>query len=417
MSKIKKHSSPTPHLLNINKMFTYFSVKSLDTHKEIYYIIDVDISTPTSQVLKFDKERCFCMSNGKLSPRKQQILKAIVDAHISHGEPVGSKYLSSDNRISASSATIRNEMAELEAMGYLVQPHTSAGRVPSVLGYRYYVDALVNQYNETRNEIDEINERLRYKLTEMDQILAEASHLASSFTDYTGIAFKTGAGKARISRFDAVYISTHSFHLVLTFPGDMVKSKTVTLPSTVSREDVFKFTEAANIYLANLTSDEITMPIIMKLEAIMGGSFPMVHPAIKAIYEAMSELDMAEIKVEGVNKLLKYPEYSDVSKLRDLLGVLEEKDKLLDVISSKTTNEDGINVYIGTEGDGGAMSDTSLIFRNITVGGKRVAIGVIGPKRMNYQKVIEMINRLATGIDRMFGDSDVPQIETPPDDD
>ena len=344
------------------------------------------------------------MQNGKLSPRKQQILRAIVDAHISHGEPVGSKYLSQDVRISASSATIRNEMAELEEMGYLLQPHTSAGRVPSVQGYRYYVDALVNQYNETKQEIDEINERLRYKLTEMDEILAEASHLASSFTDYTGIAFKTGSSKTRIGRFDAVYISQRSFHLVLTFSGDIVKSRTIMLPDAVTRDDVSRFTEAANIYLCNLTSDEITMPIIMKLEAIMGTASFMVHPTVKAIYEAMSELDTADVKVEGVNKLLRYPEYSDVSKFRNLLGVLEEKEKILDVISSHTTTEDGINVYIGSDADGGAMQDTTLIFRNVTVGGKRVAVGVIGPRRMNYQKVIEMINRLALGIDRMFGE-------------
>lgn len=370
----------------------------------MYYIIGVAFSTRLFQVLNLKAERRFSMDESILSKRKQQILKAIVDAHISHGEPVGSKYLSQDVGISASSATIRNEMAELEEMGYLIQPHTSSGRVPSAQGYRYYVDALVRQYAETKNEIDEINERLRYKLTEMDEILSEASHLASSFTDYTGIAFKTNAGKVRINRFDAVYISQRSFHLVMSFSGNIVKSKTLMLSFPITREDVSRFTEAANIYLANLTSDDISMSTIMKLESLMGSSSPMVHPVIKAIYETMSELDTADIKVEGVNKLLKFPEYSDVSKLRDLLGVLEEKDKLLDVLSSRSMNDDGINVYIGAEGDGDIMSDTTLIFKNITIGGKRVAIGVIGPKRMDYQNVIKMINKLAYGMDQMFGD-------------
>lgn len=344
------------------------------------------------------------MNESKLSKRKQQILKAIVDAHISHGEPVGSKYLSQDVGISASSATIRNEMSELEAMGYLIQPHTSSGRVPSVLGYRYYVDALVSQYEETKSEIDELNEKLRYKLTEMDEILTEASHLASSFTDYTGIAFKSGSTKVRISRFDAVYISPRSFHLIMSFSGEIVKSKTLVYGFTITREDVSRFAEIANIYLANLTSDEITMPIIMKLEALMGSSSPIVHPATKAIYESMNELDTADIKVEGVTKLLKFPEYADVSKLRELLDVIEEKDKLLDVISTKDTSDDGIQVYIGTEDDSGVMSDTTLIFKNVSIGGKRVAIGVIGPKRMDYQKVIIMINRLAHGMMQMFGE-------------
>ena len=145
--------------------------------------------------------------NGKseLSERKKRILKAIVDAHIVDGEPVGSKYLMQDENLKVSSATIRNEMAELETMGYLVQPHTSAGRIPSEMGYRLYVDTLIEQYTATRSEIDEINEKLRFKLTEMDQILSEASKLAASFTDYTGIAFKTGSIKMRIHRYNSVF--------------------------------------------------------------------------------------------------------------------------------------------------------------------------------------------------------------------
>ncbi len=356
------------------------------------------------------------MDSKKLSPRKQQILRAIVDAHITHGEPVGSKFLSQDVHISASAATIRNEMAELESMGYLMQPHTSAGRVPSELGYRYYVDALVRQYSETRSEIDDINEQLRYKLTEMDKILSEASHLASYLSDYTGIAFKTGSGKARISRFDTVYISPKSFHLVISFAGDIVKSKTFSLGFSVTRSELARFTEALNLYLTNLTCDEINVTIIMRLESIMGASSALVHPTIKAIYEAMSELDTADVKVEGVNKLLKYPEYSDVSKLRNLLGVLEEKDKLIDVITSRDGGDDGIQVYIGPESDTDVMSNTTLIFKNVNVGGGKVAIGIIGPRRMNYEKVIGLINRLASGIDRMFS-QDVPLIGTPDGDD
>ena len=136
----------------------------------------------------------------------------------------------------------------------------------------------------------------------------------------------------------------------------------------------------------------------------MGAASAMVHPAVKAIYETMNELDTADVKLDGINRLLKYPEYSDTEKLRNLLGVLEEKEKLLDVISSHTTSEDGINVYIGTENDSDAMSNTTLIFRSVNVGGKRVAIGVIGPKRMDYSKVIGMINQLASGIDRIFSE-------------
>ncbi len=345
------------------------------------------------------------MEDSRLTPRKMQILKAVVDAHINNGEPVGSKYLSQDVRISASPATIRNEMAELEEMGYLEQPHTSAGRVPTERGYRYYVDSLVRQYQHTRSEIDEINAVLRYKLTEMDEILGEVSKLAASFTNYTGIAFKSGSGSVRVVKFKSVALSPKDFLLVMTFEGDIVKTKTIRLGFTITEEVLRRFTDAANMYLVNLTSEEITMPIIVKLEALMGSAGAMVHPSIKAIYETMSELDSADVKLEGVTKLLQYPEYSDVSNFRSLLGVLEEKERLMDVISSRTEQEgEGIHVYIGNENGPGGMKDTAMIFRNVTIGGKQFAVGVIGPKRMNYPRVIDMLSRLALGLDRMFGE-------------
>ena len=344
------------------------------------------------------------MDDSRLSPRKMQILKAIVDAHIGHGEPVGSKFLADDAKISCSSATIRNEMAELEEMGYLVQPHTSAGRIPSKLGYKLYVETLVKQYSQTRTEIDEINEKLKYKLTEMDEILSEASRLASSFTDYTGIAFKSGISKVRINRFNSVYLSPKDFMLIMIFSGETVKAKQIHLGFSLTKEELDRFTDALNIYLKNLTSDGITMPIIVKLESLMGSVGAMVHPTIKVIYEAMNELDTADIKLEGVTKLLNYPEYSDVSKAKELLGVLEEKEKLLDVISAQDAPEDDIHFYIGGDESGGVMSDTSMIFKTITINGKKLSVGVIGPKRMNYSKVIDMISQLTTGLDRMFGE-------------
>ncbi len=344
------------------------------------------------------------MSDPRLTARQVQIIKAIVDAHINNGEPVGSKYLSETDAITCSPATIRNEMASLEQMGYLLQPHTSAGRVPSELAYRLYVDSLIGQYSQTRREIDDIKERLRYKLLEMDDILSEASRLAASFTDYTGIAFKASASKARIYRFTSVYLSPRDFLLVMSFEGEVVKSKTVHLSFAVSEDIVRRLGEALNIYLVNLTADEISMPIIMKIESIMGSAGAIVHPAMKVIYEAMNEHDSSDVKLDGINKLLQYPEYSDVSKLRSLLGVLEEKDKLMDVISSQSVDEDGIHVYIGTENDADVMSNTAMVFKNVTIGNNQFAVGVIGPRRMNYSKVIDMVNQLAFGIDHMLND-------------
>ena len=348
------------------------------------------------------------MADPRLSARQIQILKAIVDAHINNGEPVGSKYLSETDAFNCSPATIRNEMASLEQMGYLVQPHTSAGRVPSELAYRLYVDALIGQYRQNKYEAAEIHERLRYKLTEMDKILSEASRLAASFTDYTGIAFKSGAGNARINSFNGVYLGPRDFILVMYLDGEVVKSKTLHAPVVINEEAIRRFTEILNIYLVNLTADEIAMPVIIKIEDLMGSYRDIVHPTMKAIYEVMSEIDSADVKLDGITKLLQYPEYSDVSDFRNLLGVLEEKEKLLDVISTHTTTDDGIQIYIGTENESDVMKNTTLIFKTINVGGKQLSVGVIGPKRMNYSKVIEMLNGLASGIDRVFGENALP---------
>ena len=162
-----------------------------------------------------------------LSERKKQILKAIVDAHIAGGEPIGSKVLM--QQIACSSATIRNEMAELEEMGYLEQPHTSAGRVPSELGYRFYVDSLVEHYAMTAREIAQINQVLKAKMSELDQILATASSLASNLTNYTGFALKPRASEVTVTKYEAIYIAPGQFVLVMVADDGSVKTRNVKL--------------------------------------------------------------------------------------------------------------------------------------------------------------------------------------------
>ena len=196
----------------------------------------------------------------------------------------------------------------------------------------------------------------------------------------------------------------------MMFSADTVQAKPVRLKYPINESDLHRFTEAANVYLVNTPSDGLSMPLIARLEALMGSAGAMVHPTVKVIYETMSEIDGADLRFDGINKLLDYPEYSDTGRLKGLLGVLEEKEKLLDVISRTSTDEDGINVVIGTESESDAMSNTTLIFKNVNIGGKRVSIGVIGPRRMNYSKVISMINSLALGFDKLFGDDTPPSL-------
>ena len=344
------------------------------------------------------------MEQHGLSERKKHILKAIIDAHIAYGEPVGSKFLSNDKQLACSSATIRNEMAELEALGYLEQPHTSAGRVPSELGYRFYVDTLLDDYSRTRYEIEQMNLSLRNKLTELDQILAEASKIAASVTNYTALALKSRPSAVKVSRFECVYIDSRSFLLIMLF-NNTAKTKTIHLSFRITQDVLERLSFLLNSSFVNVTADEILLSEIMRLEEEMGENAAIVTPIVKAIHETMKELDGGDVRVEGVNKLLQYPEYSDLSQLQSLLGVIEDKEQSYNLIPADLSDKEGVHVFIGSENNVQVMNNSTLVFKQIRRGDNVVgAIGVIGPRRMDYSKVISTIDRLASDIDLIIND-------------
>lgn len=345
------------------------------------------------------------MNGDGLSARKKLILKAIIDAHIAYGEPVGSKYLSSDKQLSCSSATIRNEMAELEALGYLEQPHTSAGRVPSELGYRYYVNSLLQDYTSTTAEIEQLNLALKSKLTELDHLLTEASKIAASVTNYTGFALKSKSATAKVCKFECIYLDRRSFVLVMLLDNRAIKTKSINLAFNITKEALEKLSFLLNRSLVNVSADDILLTEVMKIENEMGEASPIVTPIIKAIHETMKDLDGGDMRVEGVNHLLQYPEYTDLEQLRGLLGMIEDKEQSLNLVPLESSSSDGINVFIGSENNVRVMSNSTLVFKSIKRGDKVIgAIGVIGPRRMNYSKVISTIDSLASGIDSLLNE-------------
>lgn len=340
--------------------------------------------------------------NRELSERKKQILKAIVDAHIEGGGPVGSKAILQSQQMNCSSATIRNEMAELEEMGYLEQPHASAGRVPSELGYRFYVDSLIEHYAMTTGEIAQINNLLRAKMGELDQILAAASNLASNLTNYTGIAVKTRARSVSVSKYETIYLEPEHYILVAVASTGSVKTKHITPASPVSPAAVAKLAATLNLHLTGLSADQITLPIIMDLETQMGEDASLVGPVIKVIYELLNEIDAGEMKVAGLNRLLQYPEYSDMGQFQELLGTLEQKEDILDLISQNEGGED-ISVLIGSESQVKVMNNSALVFKPIVRDGKTLgAIGVLGPRRMDYAKVLATLEGLSGNIENLI---------------
>ncbi len=341
------------------------------------------------------------MSTKELSERKKLILKAIVEAHIEGGDPVGSKYIMQNNLLTCSSATIRNEMAELEEMGYLVQPHTSAGRVPSEAGYRFYVDALVEQYAKTTHEVVQINQLLRAKMDELDQLLDTASRLASSMTNYTGIAIKPKSNSVTMSRYEIISVDQNNFAMVMITSGGTVKTKKVKTVEPIPEGALVQLAALLNEELCGLGADMITLPIIMRLETQMSEGAFLVNPAVKCIYEVMNEIDGGEMKLSGINHLLKYPEYSDVNELGELLGTLENREEILDLVS--TAEGDDINVLIGSESSVKVMNNSALVFKPIKKNGRTVGvIGVLGPRRMNYKQVLSTLDQIGGNISSMI---------------
>ncbi len=335
-----------------------------------------------------------------LSERKKLILKAIVDAHIQHGEPVGSKFLTQNKQIAYSSATIRNEMAELEDLGFLEQPHTSSGRIPSEAGYRFYVDALVDKYNFTKREIDELSKVLRSKQTELDGILRAAVQLVSRMTNYTALALKPRQVRVTVDRFELMRIDERTLMLIMLI-GGAVKTKYVKSNRSISDEAAARLAMVLNRMAAGVTASEITLPMMMEMERMMGEWEYLVTPVIKGVCETISVFDGGELTFEGINRLLSYPEYYDMDRLKEILALFERKDDLLEVLSEEARGgDDGkVQIYIGRENLVKIMDNSTLIFKTVRENGVTVgAIGIIGPTRMDYSRVIATIDRLTDAV-------------------
>ncbi len=328
-----------------------------------------------------------------LSERKKTILKAVIEEYISSGEPVGSKFLASLDGISLSPATLRNEMAELTEMGYLAQPHTSAGRVPSEQGYRFYVDSLMQCYDLTASEMNRLNKMVRDKEAELDKIIDAAGRLMSSLTNYPAISVKSVNRVNKVVKFSLLYADEYHFLLIMILPQNEVKTKTVRSPFRLTEEGLLTLQNALNKYLVNVRLEALTLAQMMELENMLGAYGSLMTPVIKAVYEALGEESNGNVRVDGVDRLLGYPEYSSVDKLRSVLTTLEQRDSLLDIVEHADT--DGVSVFIGSENSLETMSDSTLVIKTIAVDGKTVgAIGVIGPCRMDYSKVISTIEML-----------------------
>jgi len=342
--------------------------------------------------------------NLDLNERKRKILQAIIDEYIGTAEPVGSRAISKKEDLGLSSATIRNEMADLEEMGYLMQPHTSAGRVPSDMGYRFYVNQLMQKYQLGIEAITELQEQLGARVNQLDRIIRSAGLAASSLTEYTTFVTTPSSNEAFINKIDLVPIGINKIMLIVV--TGTVRNKVMHV--NIENEDCSALADVLNKKLCGLTGSMITFEKIKEIESEIATLLPLPPKVLISIlnfvYETINEEDDSEIFVHNAKSILSYPEYSDIGKARKMFDLLEDKGKLKNLLAEADTDS-GVKAKIGIENNSELLEDCSLVTVNYSLGGKNVGkLGVIGPKRMNYAKVFASLDLISQEIDKLLND-------------
>ena len=332
----------------------------------------------------------------ELSERKKAILKSVVDAYIATGDPVGSKYLTTNADFNVSSATLRNEMNALESMGYLEQPHTSAGRVPTAKGYRTYVENLMGRYYLAMEEVELLDELIESKLHEMTALMEEASHAIGEFTNYTSFAFIGGSG-SEADRYEALLIGEHDFLLIMICKDGSVRSRQVKTGEAINNQVIEVAKNALNKCFTNITPEQVNLNTVLEFESAMGEYKAFSSMLLRVVNEMFNSFDSEKVHIDGVTKLLSYPEFFNVAKVQSVLSMIEERKRFSELMKKAVPGQ--TSIIFGEEAQDIAPPGTGFVFHPITVEGKVVgAIGVIGPKRMDYKKVIASLDYFAEGL-------------------
>ena len=339
----------------------------------------------------------------ELSERKKQILKAIIGDYIRTAEPVGSKALTEGHALPFSSATIRNEMSELEEMGYLEKPHTSAGRIPSPQGYRLYVDELMEQPQDAGEEDDAtLQQMMHTKVRELDRLIEEAGRIISSLTNYASVAVTPTMTQISIRRFEIIAVDQMNFVIVVVTDSGTVKNKMVRTMTAVSKDEAELLTYVLNQTLTGLPLTSITaerFDIVRRA----AGLTALLAPVAEYVAELIEELGNQKVFLEGTNKLLRFPEYRDTQKAQTLLDYMEDDHTHLVPATRKI---DGIQFFIGPENGENPLSETSAIYAKYDIGriGQGV-IGIVGPTRMDYAKLSAQLSRFAKGLNKLIAET------------
>lgn len=337
----------------------------------------------------------------QLDERKLKILQAVIRNYLETGEPVGSRTISKYTDLNLSSATIRNEMADLEELGYILQPHTSAGRIPSDKGYRLYVDELMQK----EREVDEMKVMLLEKEEKMDQLLKQVAKVLAVNTNYATMISAPSYQGNKLKFIQLSRVDVNQILAVVVVEGNIIKNNILNLEAPLDDETILKLNILLNTHLSGLTLEEINLGMIAKLKQQAGIHSKIVGDVMDAVAEAIREEEDLQIYTSGANNIFKYPELSNGEKASEIISTFEEKQLLTSLVQDtlEKSQEKGIQVYIGAETPVQSMKDCSVVTATYELEeGMKGTIGIIGPKRMDYEKVVGTLQNLMKQLDSIY---------------
>ncbi|HIZ44102.1 MAG TPA: heat-inducible transcriptional repressor HrcA [Firmicutes bacterium] len=345
----------------------------------------------------------------ELDERKKKILHAIIRNYQETGEPVGSRTISKYSDLQLSSATIRNEMSDLEEMGLIVQPHTSAGRIPTDKGYRLYVDHMLEEAKkeqDSEKQLPQARDFLIERMDRMELVLQQMAKLLAANTNYTSMISAPRYNRNKVKFIQLSRVEVQKLLAVIVVEGNIIKNSMFDVDEPLSDEDILSLNLMLNTNLNGLTIEEINLGIIAKLKAQAGTHTEIVGKVLDAVADAIrTDEDDLQIYTSGATNIFKYPELSDSGKAQEIIQVFEEKKQLTNLLTDKL-NEDGkqgIQVYIGNETPVQSMKDCSVVTATYDLGdGLQGTIGIVGPKRMDYEKVVATLQTVMGQLDTMF---------------
>ena len=348
----------------------------------------------------------------ELTERKKKVLRSVVDLYIRTAEPVGSKAITELPDMNYSSATIRNEMADLTNMGYLEQPHTSAGRIPSAAGYRLYVDELMLDYRLSMDETHSINAAIEEKMQRVDRMMEKVAKLVSQATDLPAISLASRSGGAMVKRFDLILAGAGNIILVLMLSNDEVVNKLIKLPLNVEDTDLKVLSALLNATMTQLALEDYTAELMERVMRSAGAASSLVPVIVDFATDTLRRQGSTNMAVAGQMRLLGQPEYRDVDKAQRVLTTLDED--TLSNLPAVLQGTNGTQVLVGPENVAQELKDTSVVMTKFDIGdGMHGMIGVVGPTRMDYAKVTARLSYFAESLSKMFAKPEQAQLPAP----